>query len=76
MRTIGEERIGGIWKDENENVTASIFATLYNGTNDDKNVIFEVDGGDEYLKGYLEEEKYEVTNIVGNCETHFASTQS
>lgn len=63
VREVGGNNIGGIWKDENENVTAAGYLTLYNGTNDDKNVIFDVDGGYEYAKGWLEEEKYEVTAI-------------
>lgn len=63
VRNIGGDNIGGIWKDENENVTATSYLTLYNGTNEDKNVIFDIDGGYEYEKGYLEDEKYEVTEI-------------
>lgn len=63
VRSIGGDNTGFILKDENENVTAEIFLTLYNGTNDDKKVIFDVGGGYEYEKGYLEDEKYEVTAI-------------
>lgn len=55
--------MGYIWKDEKESVTATIWVTLYNGTYDDKKVIFEVDGGNEYLEGKLKGEKYEVTKI-------------
>lgn len=63
VREMGRGRIGDIWKDANENVTARIFVTLYNGTNDDKKIIFEVEGGDEYLKGDLNGDHYTVTNI-------------
>lgn len=63
VRVIGDTRSGLILKDANENVTATIFATLYNGTNDNKNIIFEVDGGYEYSKGYLKGERYAVANI-------------
>lgn len=63
VRSIGGEQIGYIWKDEKGSVTAEIWIALYNGTNDDKKVIFDVDGGAEYLEGNLKEEKYEVTKI-------------
>lgn len=63
VRFVGGERLGFIQKDENGNVTATIIVALYNGTNGDKKVIFDVDGDDEYAKGYLQEEKYEVTEI-------------
>lgn len=64
VRIIGEEQIGGIWKDEKDNVTATCFVTLYNGTFSDKIVQFDVDGGEEYQKGMLEKEKYEVDDII------------
>lgn len=76
VRKVGGDNIGGIWKDENENVTATIFLTLYNGTNGDKNIIFDIDGGYEYANGYLEEEKYEVTAIEilrGNGQVDMAN---
>lgn len=63
VRIIGGKPIGDIWKDANDNVTATIFVTLYNGTNDDKKIVFEVEGGDEYLKGDLNGDHYTVTNI-------------
>ena len=63
VRYIGGETVGFIMKDEQENVTAEIFVTLYNGGYFDKKVIFDVDGSNEYLEGNLQEEKYKVTDI-------------
>lgn len=63
VRYVGRKPIGDIRKDEKGNVTATIFVSLYNGTYDDKKIIFDVDGGNEYLEGKLKEEKYEITKI-------------
>lgn len=57
------EPVGFIVKDEQETVTAKIFFSMYNGTYDNKKVIFDVDDSKEYLEGKLQEEKYEVTEI-------------
>lgn len=57
------ELVGFIVKDEQETVTNKLFFPMYNGTYDNKKVIFDVDGSKEYLEGKLQEEKYEVTEI-------------
>ncbi|MDE6749656.1 MAG: hypothetical protein K2K21_11450 [Lachnospiraceae bacterium] len=57
--------IGGISKDENDDVWACGYVTLYNGGWKDKKVVFEVDNENtwNHLEKCMKEEKYEVTKI-------------
>lgn len=57
--------IGDISKDENDDVWACGYVTLYNGGWKDKKVVFEVDNENtmKFLKECMKEEKYEVTKI-------------
>lgn len=63
MKIVQEAVEGCIWKDETERVTAHIFLILYNGTSKEKIVGFNIEGGDEYKRGYLEKEKYEISDL-------------
>ncbi len=63
MKIVQESVAGSIWKDETERVEAQIFLTLYNGTSKEKIVGFNIDGGEEYKRGNLEKEKYEIVDL-------------
>lgn len=65
VQFIGEKSVGDISKDENENVWAYGYVTLYNGGKKDKKIIFNVDndGCFPHLDEQMKEEKYDVIKI-------------
>lgn len=65
VRFVGETSVGDISKDENENVWAYGYVTLYNGGLKDKKIIFNVDNDGCFprLDEQMKEEKYDITKI-------------